>query len=773
MIKTKLPVIVLRNTILLPHGEIRIEISEEADKDIISLAVNNHNGFLLLISPSFFTDDKLDIDDLPMYGTIGKITSNFELPNKNVRLSILGINRANIFEYSKPNSNDEIIDAIIGPFEIKENDEVEEEAKLRLLKKAFSSYVIATPNISNNITVRTNEETSLDRLTDIITNILTLSFEEKREFIDENDSIKRADRLLEILVKEKEVSKIERNLENKLKVELDKAQKEYILREKINVIKDELGEKDEKEKEIKEIKEKIDNLKAPKNIKTRLLSELKKYENYPITSPEVSISKNYIDTVLSLPFGIYTKDKKDLKKISEELNKTHFGLDDVKERILEYIAVKELTNAEVSPIICLVGPPGVGKTSLAISIAKALNRKFVKMSVGGVSDESEILGHRKTYIGAYPGRIINGLIKAKSSNPLFLIDEIDKMTKDIKGDPASALLEVLDKEQNKMFKDNYIDEEYDLSKIMFVLTANDINGIPYALRDRLEIINVNSYTEYEKIDIVKKYMFNKLLTENGLKEDNISFTDNSLKYLIDYYTKEAGVRELQRVLSSLMRKVSKKIVLSNSDVNIKLTKKTINELLGKEKYSHLENNEIMDSGIVNALGYTPYGGEIIPLEVTYYKGKGNIILTGSLGDVMKESANIALGYIKSHIKELNLNLKLIDENDIHINALEAAVPKDGPSAGIALTSAILSSLKDHSISNEYAMTGEISLKGKVLKVGGLREKITGAYNKGVKKIFIPFDNKNDIDELPDEIKNNIKFYFVKDYKEVFDVLFKK
>ena len=773
MIKTKLPVIVLKNTILLPHGEIRIEISEPADKEIISLSLKKHDGYLLLISPSFFESEKIDIKDLPEYGTIGKITSNFELPNKHIRLSILGVNRANIYEYSKPNENDEIIDAVIGPIEPISNDDIEEEAKLRTLKSTFSSYVIATPNISNNITIRTNEETSLDRLTDIICNIITLPFEEKQYFISETNPFNRADKLLNILIKEKEVNKIERTLENKLKIELDKAQKDYILREKINVIKEELGDNLDKEDEINEIKDKINKLKAPKNIKQKLLKELKKYESYPISSPEVSISKNYIDTMLSLPYGIYTKDNNDLNKINDYLDKSHFGLKEVKDRILEYIAVKELTEEEASPIICLVGPPGVGKTSLAISIAKALNRKFVKISVGGVSDESEIIGHRKTYIGAYPGRIINGLIKAKSSNPLFLIDEIDKMTKDIKGDPAAALLEVLDKEQNKMFKDNYLEEEYDLSKIMFVLTANDINGIPYALRDRLEIINLSSYTEYEKLDIVKKYMFNKLLKENGLVNKNITITDSTLKYLIENYTREAGVRELERVLSSLMRKIAKKIVLDKKISEFKITKKEVKELLGKEKYSHLENKEYEDTGIVNGMGYTPFGGEIIPLEVTSYKGKGNIILTGSLGEVMKESASIALGFIKSHYKDLKIDLKILENNDLHINALEAAVPKDGPSAGIALTSAIISSLTNISVSNKVSMTGEITLKGKILGVGGIKEKVIGAYNRGVRKIFIPYENKNDIDEVPEIIKKDVKFYFVKEYFEVFNELFEK
>ena len=549
MIKTKLPVIVLRNLILLPSGEIRLEISNSLDKKVISKSIEENDSYLLLISPEYIFDEEIDIDDLPKYGTIGKITSNFDLPNDNMRISIIGINRAKIYEYSNPNESGQIIDATIGPFIIEEEeDTVETEAKLRLLKSKFSSYVLS-----------------------------------------------------------------------------------YILREKIKVIKTELGDISDKDEEIDEIRTKITLLNTTKDIKDKLLKELKKYESMPSTSPEIAIVKNYIDTFLSLPFGIYTNDNTDLRKIEKELNKSHFGLKDVKNRILEYISVKQLTSNLKSPIICLIGPPGVGKTSLAFSIANALNRNFVKISVGGISDENEIIGHRRTYVGAEPGRIINAIKKAKSMNPLFLIDEIDKMTKDIKGDPASSLLEVLDPEQNNLFTDNFLEEPFDLSKVMFILTANDINGIPYALRDRLEIINLSSYTEFEKVDIVNNYMFEKLLKEHGLTKSNLIMNNDIIKYIIEYYTKEAGVRELERVLSSLMRKVAKKKVETKKNSRVKITKDNIYDYLGKEKYSHIENEKALEDGVVNALAYTPFGGEIIPLEVTYYKGKGNIILTGSLG----------------------------------------------------------------------------------------------------------------------------------------------
>ena len=474
--------------------------------------------------------------------------------------------------------------------------------------------------------------------------------------------------------------------------------------------------------------------------------------------------------MLSLPWSVYTKDETNLDKIERVLNETHYGLNDIKTRILEYIAVKKLTNEENAPILCLVGPPGVGKTTLAFSIAKALNKNFVKISVGGVSDQAEIVGHRRTYVGAEPGRIINAMIKAKSSNPLFLIDEIDKMTKGFNGDPESAMLEVLDREQNKYFTDNFLEEKYDLSKVMFVLTANDISMIPSPLLDRLEIIELSSYTRFEKLDIVKEHMLPNLLKKHGLDKYKINFTDEAINSIIENYSKEAGVRELERLISKILRKLAVKI-LNKELKEITINNKNLSEFIGKEKYLLVKNNNKLP-GVVNGLAYTPFGGTTLPIEVCFYKGKGNIILTGSLGDVMKESANISIGYVKTILKDLNVEEDFFETHDIHINAIEAAVKKEGPSAGIALTTAIISSLKNKTISNEVAMTGEISLMGNVLEIGGLKEKTIGAYNSNVKKIFIPKANEKDLEELPKEIKDNIKIYLVDNYKEIYKELFK-
>ena len=751
MIKTKLPVIVLRNLVLLPHGEIKLEISNADDKNIIDNSIKYHDNYVILVSAKGLINENIELTELPNVGIIGKITSNFELPNNHIRINIEGINRASIFNYiDNKNSN---LEAVIGPISIDEIDKDEEEANLRLLKREFAGYISISPNISNNIIIKLNEETNLDKLTDKIANMIPFNFENKNKYIYEFNSVKRSDMLIKQIAEEKNISYIERKIEEKVKRELDKSQQEFILKEKIKAIKEELGETDNKDEEISDLKNKIENLNAPSNIKEKLLKEVNKYEMMSLVSPELSIVKNYIDTVLSLPFGIYTKDLKNIQN-----------------RILEYIAVKELTNDIKSPIICLVGPPGVGKTSLAYSISQALHRNFVKISVGGVNDEAEIIGHRRTYIGSKPGRIIEGLIKAKSSNPVFLIDEIDKMTKDIKGDPSSCLLEVLDPEQNSTFYDNYIEEAFDLSKVMFILTANSLLDIPYALRDRLEIINLTSYTTFEKLDIVKNYMFSKLLKEHGLTKNNLIIDDETINFIIKHYTKEAGVRELERVLSSLMRKIAKEIITGSKRKKFVLNEEDVIRLLGNIKYVDI-GTTINNPGVVNGLAYTDLGGSILPIEVSHYKGKGNVNMTGSLGNVMKESAQISIGYIKNNYKEFGVDIKKLNDDDIHINALHAGIPKDGPSAGITLVTAILSSFLNKKIDNKIGMTGEITLNGNILGIGGLREKSIAAYNSGIKKIFIPKENESDISEIPKEVLDSLEIVFVSNYSEIFNNLF--
>ena len=500
---------------------------------------------------------------------------------------------------------------------------------------------------------------------------------------------------------------------------------------------------------------------------TRSFKNRKQPKGKP-TAAELYLAKD----VKNLPWDNYTKDTNNLTKVKSILDSSHYALDDVKDRVLEYLAVKQNTNNLRSPILCLVGPPGVGKTSLALSIAKSLNRKSAKISVGGINDEAEIVGHRRTYIGANPGRIIQGIRKAGTTNPVFIIDEIDKMTKDIKGDPASSLLEVLDPEQNSKFSDHYIEEEFDLSKVMFIATANYVEQIPYELRDRLEIINISSYTEYEKLDIAKKHLIPKQLEEHGLTPLQVQVSDDAIMTLIRNYTKEAGVRELERMIATLFRKIVKKLLLNNDFIFYDVDSDILEEFLGKKKYFYMENDKEDEIGVVNGMAYTVFGGDILPIEATLFKGKGNLILTGSLGDVMQESCHIALDYVKANAKSFKIDSKIIEESDIHIHVPEGAVNKDGPSAGVTITTTLISLLKKKCVKKEIAMTGEITLRGRVLGIGGLKEKVIGAHRANIKRVFIPKENEKDLDEIPEEIRNDMKFYMVNNYKDIYKRIFR-
>ena len=565
---------------------------------------------------------------------------------------------------------------------------------------------------------------------------------------------------------------IEQNIEKKVEEELNETQKEYFLREKIKEMQKELGDTNSKDIEIEKLKDKLKKLKCSSKIKEKIKSEIDKYESLHSNSPELGMVREYLDWMLNLPWNKYTKDNDDLENVQDILNSSHYALSEVKDRIIEYLAVKQNTNNLKSPIICLVGPPGVGKTSLAQSIAKSLGRKTAKISVGGINDEAEIVGHRRTYIGANPGRIIQGIRKAGSTNPVFIIDEIDKMTKDFKGDPASALLEVLDPEQNNKFSDHYIEEEFDLSKVMFIATANYIEQIPYELKDRLEIINISSYTEYEKLDIAKKHLIPKELEQHGLTSLQVQIEDEAIMTIIRNYTKEAGVRELERMIATMLRKIVKELLLNKEATFFNIKEKDIEKYLGKKKYFYMENIKNREPGVVNGMAYTIFGGDVLPVEVNMFKGKGNLTLTGSLGEVMQESCQIALDYIKANTKKFKIKNELLEENDIHIHVPEGAVNKDGPSAGITVTTAIISLLLNKPINGDIAMTGEITLRGRVLAIGGLKEKVIGSHRAGVRKIFIPKENKEDIEEIPKEIRKDIDFVCISNYQDLFKKLFK-
>lgn len=761
-----LPVIIFKGEILLPHCEVRIDIKSDIDRNLIKYAEENHNSEILIVSPIDPLEEAIDFKNLPNIATVGKIKINVAINETTTRIVIEGIKRVSVEKYRKEGN---FLLADTRPttqFALSPKDE---KALIRKIYVDLDNYLSKAPYLSNSILGIINSETSISKIGDLVANYLPISLERKLEYLITPNPYTRTIMILEDIRKEEEILEIEQKIEVKLNEVLDQSQKEFILREKIRIIKEELGDKNIKDDEIERLREKIKELNAPSKIKERLNNELTRYDLMNVNSPEMGMTKDYIDWMLSLPWNKYSKEETDLKKVRKSLDNTHAGLDNVKLRIIEFLAVKQMSKDLKTPIICLVGPPGVGKTTLAKSIADAIDRNFVKISVGGIRDEADIIGHRRTYIGSNPGRIISAMKKAKTSNPVFLIDEIDKMTKDYRGDPASALLEVLDKEQNKYFYDNYLDEEYDLSNVFFILTANYLYDIPEPLRDRLEIINLSGYTEFEKQDIAKKHLIPRELEEHGLT-DKVTFDSKSILDIIRNYTREAGVRNLERNIATILRKVATEILESKTKKK-NITSKEVEKYLGKKKYTYGEKDTKKEVGVAIGLAYTDFGGDVLPIEITYYEGKGNLVLTGSLGNVMKESAQIALSYIKSHHKELKIDDKLLSNSDIHIHVPEGSIPKEGPSAGITLTTALISAFTNKPVSKNIAMTGEITLRGNVLAIGGLKEKSLAANRMGIKEVIIPYSNEKDLDELPEYLKKNIKYNLVKEYKDVYKLVF--
>lgn len=764
MTKTSLPVLLIRNMVLFPWSEIRLEFDNDNDKKVISLAESFYENNIVIVNPKDLLEIDPDISELPKIGVLATIKMKIDMPNGKTRIILSGINRVYVHAYTK---DDNLFEAMVSDTEEDELDIKEELAYSRALNKHIEVYVKEVPYMSNSVLGQIAGITSISRLTDIIALFLPTTFERKKEYIEEVSSTSRVKMILDDINRDIEVMKLEEEIEREVTKKMDESQKEYVLREKIKAIKEELGDINDKDTDIDLLKDKIRKLNCPKKVREKLEYEISRYEMCSSLSPEVGIIRNYIDWLINLPWDNFTKDETNLVKVKKYLDSTHFGLDKAKERIIEYLAVKQKTNNLKSPILCFVGPPGVGKTTLAKSIAKSIGRETIKISVGGINDEAEIVGHRRTYLGANPGLIIQGMKKAGTTNPVFIIDEIDKMTKDIKGDPASSLLEVLDPEQNNKFIDLFIEEEFDLSNVMFITTANYIEQIPNELRDRLEIIELYSYTEYEKLDIAKKHLIPKEITEHGLTSKNVRFTDDAILTIIRGYTKEAGVRELDRVIATVIRKIVKDIVMNNTKSNCIINNGNIKKYLGNKKYLDNNDKELLSAGVVNGLAYTPYGGDLLQVEVTYFSGTGNLVLTGSLGDVMKESATIALSYIKANAKTFKLDDKIFRENDFHIHVPEGAIPKEGPSAGVTLTTAILSSLLNKKVSSNVAMTGEVTLTGKVLPIGGLKEKSIAAFRSGIERVFIPKENEPDLEEIPKEIKNKIDFILVDDYIQIF------
>ena len=763
--KSNLPVLLLRNMVLFPFNEIRIEFDTEQDKKLLYLAESCYDNNILIVNPNDNLETDQEINELPNYGVLGTIKMKLDMPNGKTRIILSGEARVKIYAYSK---DDDIYEALYSIYPTEELSVKEEAAYVRALNKHIEEYVREVPFMTNTILSHTQGINNVDKLTDIVVLYLPVNFDRKKEYLKTTSSTLRVSMILDDISNDIEVIKLEQKIENSVQNTLDQTQKEFVLKEKIRAIREELGE--EEQNEIEVLKEQINKLDCPSKVRDKLLVELNKYSIGNSINPEIGMIRTYIDWLLTLPWNKKTEDRKDLKKVREVLDSTHYGLDSIKDRVIEYLAVKQNTDNLRSPIICLVGPPGVGKTSFAKTVAKSLNRKVAKISVGGVNDEAEIIGHRRAYVGSAPGLIIQGIKKAGVNNPVFIIDELDKMTKDIKGDPASSLLEVLDKEQNKTFVDHYIEEEFDLSNVMFIATANYLSQIPDELRDRLEIIEFSSYTEYEKLDITKKHLIPNQLNEHGLKEKDLIFKDEAILTIIRNYTKESGVRELDRLLATIMRKVVKKIVVDKTKDKFVIDEKALEEYLGVKKYLYNDNDTLERVGIVNGMAYTEFGGDILPIEATMFKGKGELILTGSLGDVMIESAKIALDYIKSNAKSFNLDLSCLENNNIHIHVPEGAIQKEGPSAGVALTTTLISMLSNTPISSRISMTGEITLTGRVLPIGGLKEKVIGAYRARINKIFIPRENEKDLKDIPSDIKDEIEFVLVDNYMDIYNNL---
>ena len=764
MVETCLPVLVLRNIILFPQSEIRIELENDKDKELISLAESYYNKHILVVHPNGMFSENISVDDYPKIGVLGYINMKLDLPNNKTRIVIRGLNRVQVKNYEK---SDSFVTSVIDEIHYKKLDKYEEIAFSRSLIKQVEYYIEQNPNMSNSVLSQILGINDIDKITDVLVMSIPGTYERKLEYLNEVDPTNRVMMLLEDINQELKIIKLEQRIEEKVNTNIEKSQRDFILQEKIKAIKEELGVSYDKDTEIDSIRAKMDSISLPDKVRERLNIEISRYEATSMSSPEVGMIKTYIDTVLSLPWNKKTVDNKDLNKAMSVLDSSHFGLNEVKIRIIEYLALLQMNNDTNSPIICLVGPPGVGKTTFAKSVADAMNRCFTKVSVGGINDESDIIGHKRAYIGSSCGKIIQGMKKAGSSNPVFVIDEIDKMTKDIKGDPASTLLEVLDKEQNRSFCDNYIEEEFDLSNVMFICTANYIDRIPLELLDRLEIIEMSSYTEYEKLNICKKHIIPKGIKEYNLEDVMIEFTDDAILKIIRDYTKEAGVRELERLILSILRKIIKDMIMLNSQsINI-IDNGMVVHYLGKEKYSYHQKDSKALVGVVNGMSYTIFGGDILKIEVNYFKGHGSVITTGQLGDVFIESAKIALSYIKSNYKYFGVDYSVLEENDIHIHVPEGAIRKDGPSAGTALTTAIISAITKRKIPSNIAMTGEITLRGEILAIGGLKEKIIGAKRAGVTKIYLPSSNEKDLEEIEDYIKEGIRFIFVSNYKELY------
>lgn len=758
------PVVCTRDVVVFPYEEVSIEVGRPISLNAVRRCAESFNNEIFLVSQKNAMIDDPSEEDLYTVGTICKVVSNHKKDGFS-RIVFKGIARARI------KSMTTLVQTIMADVEVLNDvlgNQEEETVLVRKVSKELETFDALANLIRPEVIAEFANGVSAPRLADHIAQIFPFTVDKRQYLLETLEVNTRLMTIIKSIEEEKQYAAIENDINQKVRTRVEESQKEYYLRERLRAIKEELGDVPEQSEDADSIRETINNNPYPQAIKDKVMEELARYEMMPSSSGEAGVIKSYIDWLIKLPWWQMSEDNQDLKLAEQRLEEDHFGLEKVKERILEYLAVKQMTNSLKAPILCLVGPPGVGKTSLSKSVARALDRQFVKMSVGGVKDEAEIRGHRRTYLGSMPGRIIQGMKKAGTINPVFLIDEIDKMASDYKGDPASAMLEVLDPEQNSLFSDHYLEETYDLSNVLFIATANYLEDIPAALRDRLEIINISSYTELEKAAIARRHLLPKQLKMNGLKPSQLKIDDEMILYLIKFYTRESGVRQLERLLGTLSRKAVLAI-LKDGKKSIKITKKLINEWLGHEIFDYGKREKSDQVGTVTGLAYTSFGGDVLQIEVTHFEGKGKFVITGQLGDVMKESASIAYDYVRANAKKYKIDSKLFESEDIHIHVPEGAVPKDGPSAGVTLTTALVSSLAKVPVKADLAMTGEVTLRGNVLPIGGLKEKTMAAHRCGISTVIIPKGNVKDIDDLPQTVKDSVKIIPVENVSQVIDL----
>ncbi len=753
----KHPILITRGKYVFPGFTLKLEIGRKNSLNTIKKGAEEFGYQIVLLSQKNPSEDKPTLNNIYKQGVLAnfKIIKDWDDGSKTIEVT--AIHRVSV---KNLNLENDIYEGVVTKIRLKKID-------ILSLKEKIENLINQNQNFELKIEIDHTIEKTIDALAN---NIAQLSIEDKQKIIKSNNIEERLSVILNYTDKQVNSDNIDNKINKKIKDKMTNQQKEFYLREKLRAIKEELGELEGGDDDFKTYLKKLEQHPYPEHIKKRVQKEIGRLEQMHTSSPEYNLIRNYIDTLMSLPWYEKTKDKNDLAYAEKKLNEHHYGLEKVKERIIEYLSVKTLTNKIKGQIICLVGPPGVGKTSLAKSIAEAVGRKFVKVALGGVKDESEIRGHRKTYIGSMPGRIINTMKKAGTTNPLFLLDEIDKMSSDYRGDPASAMLEVLDPEQNKIFSDNYLEEEYDLSDVLFIATANYYYNIPEALIDRMEIIQLSSYTEIEKIQIAIRHLIPNILSQNNLEKKHITFTKTAIKEIIQHYTRETGVRQLERDLNAVTRKFIVKYIKKELK-NIKITKENVKDFLGKRRFEHNLKENKSTVGVVTGLAYTQFGGDILPIEVNYFPGKGGLTLTGKLGEVMKESASIALDYIKANCKKFEIDNSIFENNDIHIHVPEGAVPKDGPSAGVTITTAIISALSSKAVSKEIGMTGEITLRGNVLPIGGLKEKSISAHRSGLKHIIIPKRNLKDLEDIPVEVKKDLKISSASKYEDIYKIIF--